>query len=90
MSDISRPSSPADMPEYEKLFENLPVEIHVGQHPRHPETVIGYAYAFKNKDDGTVSITMELHEEGAKKLLDLNEMFKLFSIGFAGVKRRPQ
>lgn len=71
-----------------RLFENLPVEIHVGQHPHQPESIIGFAHGHQTAD-GEAHIHITLHGEGGKKLGDLTEAFKLMSLGFAGVRRRP-
>lgn len=71
-----------------RIFEGLPMELMVGQHPRTPESIIGFAHGYID-DDGGAHIHIDIDPEASKKLIDLEEMFKLTAIGFAGVRRRP-
>lgn len=73
----------------EKVFENLAVTIHVGW-PQRDNTIIGWANAWRNKEDGTSTIVIGLDEEPTRMLGDLAEVFQLYSLGFAGRKYQPE
>lgn len=95
MSDISEPMRPEDVPNIEKLFERLPITVNVGfpqllGGPGLDATVIGWSNAWRNLDDGSTTVVMTLDPEASKMLKDLTEVFKLYSMGFAGIKSRPQ
>jgi hypothetical protein len=81
--------------EVERIFAGLPITVNVGfpgqfGGPGLDTTIIGNAFGFRNKDDGTSTIILTLDPEGTKMLGDLTKVFELKALGFAGIKRRPQ
>jgi hypothetical protein len=80
--------------EVERIFAGLPITVNVGfpgqfGGPGLDTTVIGNAFGFRNKDDGTTTIILTLDPEASKMLGDLTEVFDLKALGFAGLKRKP-
>jgi hypothetical protein len=83
----SQPYTPDNI---EKVFEHLPITIHVGDHIRGPKTIIGWSNAWRDRDTGETTIMMTLDEEASEKLGNLTELFRLYAIGFAGFARSPE
>jgi hypothetical protein len=77
-----------DVPEIEKLFENLAVHVHLGNYQL-DQAIIGWAHGWRNKEDGTSTLVINLDEEASEKLGDLTEIFKLYAIGFVGREHLP-
>lgn len=92
MVDIPHPDDlqNEDVPNIEKVFERLPISLHLGDPVRGPNTIIGWSNAFRDKDTGETTIVMTIDGEASEKLGDLVEVFKLYAIGFAGVARREE
>lgn len=68
----------------EKIFENLPVRLNLGD----PEPIVGWAHAHKT-DEGEAHIHITLHKDETRIFDNLVEIFDLVALGFASVKRRP-
>lgn len=66
-----------------KFIERLPVELNLGQ----PEHIVGWSSAYIDPDTGKITIEIELDEAASEKLKNLEEVFKLKAIGFAGIKK---
>lgn len=66
----------------EKLFENLPVLLNLGE----PEALVGRADAERD-EDGETHIHIRLSKEASERLGDLTEVFDLKGIGFAGIPK---
>lgn len=77
-----------EAPDIEKVFENLAVTLHL-DYRTNPSTIIGWANAFQNKDDGTTTIVLSLDAEASQKLKNLTELFELYALGFTGIARKP-
>jgi len=81
--------------EVERIFSNLPITLNLGfpqalGGPGQDTTVIGWAHAYRTKDDGQTTIVMNLDPDASEMLKNLVEVFELKAIGFAGMKRSPQ
>jgi hypothetical protein len=72
-----------DPPIIEKVFENLPIQVDLGDRG---EGILGWANAFQ-KSDGTTTIILSLDAEASKRLGDMTELFKWYALGFAGIAR---
>jgi len=83
------------MLDIERVFSNLPVTLNVGfpqmlGGPGSDTTIIGNAFAYRTKDDGTTTIIITLDPEASEQLKKLDEVFELKALGFAGMKRKPE
>ena len=74
------------MVDEEKVIENLPMLLNLGE----PDSIIGRASAFRHPDTNATRIEIHLSPMASDKLKDLQEVFDLKAIGFAGVARRPR
>lgn len=70
----------------ELIFENLPMQVNLSM-PADPRDAIGSATATRN-EDGSSTIEIKLDADATRRLTDLQSVFELWSIGFAGIKRR--
>lgn len=69
------------------VAKSLPVQVNLSMQ-RDPLNCIGFAdIAIGN--DGKAHIEIVLDEEATQRLGDLVELFDLYSIGFAAMKKRP-
>lgn len=90
-----KPEGLEGMLDIERIFSSLPVTLNLGfpqalGGPGADTTVIGWAHAYRTKDDGQTTIVMTLDPEASEMLKSLVEVFELKAIGFAGMKRSPQ
>lgn len=85
--EVHIPETPTDDLKTNVLFENLPMQVNLSM-PGDPRDTIGRATAIR-KEDGSSTIEIKLDAEATKRLTDLQSVFELWSIGFAGIKRRP-
>jgi hypothetical protein len=72
----------------ELIFERLPLQLNLG--PMSTQDCMGWAKGYKEIESGNTIIEIVLNEDAAKGLQDLVEVFQLYAIGFAGIKRKPQ
>ena len=72
--------------EIERIFSALPVTLNLGD----DKTIIGRAYAYKTKDDDYTTIILTIDPDGTKLLQNLSEVFELYALGFAGIKKEPK
>lgn len=82
------------MLDIERIFAGLPVMLNLGfpralGGPGEDTTIIGSAFAYRTKDDGTTTIILTIEPEAGELLKNLEAVFELKAIGFAGIKRRP-
>ncbi len=80
--------------EVERIFANLPITLNLGfprvlGGPGEDTTVIGWAHAYRTKDDDRTTIVMNLDPDASELLKNLVEVFELKALGFAGLKRKP-
>ena len=81
--------------EIERIFANLPVTLNVGfpqtlGGPGSDTTIIGRAFAYRNKDDGCTTIIITLDPDPSEMFKNLEEVFELKTLGFAGMKKKPE
>lgn len=78
-----------DIQNIEKVFSNLPITLHF-DYRQNPNTIIGWANAYQSLGDGTTTIVMSLDAEASEKLKSLCELFRLYSLAFTGIARKPE
>lgn len=70
----------------EKFLEGLPMLLNLGA----PESVIGFASAYRDTDTRQVRIEIDLIDQRAIEAMDhLDEILELKAIGFAGIMKKP-
>lgn len=78
-------STEADEEQFEKLFDNLPMHLNLGDFD--VRSHIGWAEAVRDVHTGEVRLAIRLSGEASEKLGDLTKVFDLKAIGFAGYKK---
>ena len=71
------------------IFEHLPMLLNLGDFGS-VESVVGFASASKDQETGKIAITIDLDEEISKQLTNLQSIFDLKAIGFAGIAKNPR
>lgn len=84
MADISEDVPDLAPVDIEKLFSGVPVTLQFRN-----DAIVGWASAHRNKDSGDATILISLQGDGAEQLGDLVKFMEIYSLGFAGVPRRP-
>lgn len=70
----------------EKFIERLPMLLNLGE----VAPVIGWATAYRDTETMAIRLEISLSEEASLQLMDLEEVFDLKAIGFAGIMKRPE
>lgn len=70
------------------VAQHLPVQLNLSMQ-RDPLNCIGFA-DIAIGSDGRAHIEIILDEEATKRLGDLTELFELYGLGFAALRKRPE
>jgi hypothetical protein len=72
----------------ELIFENLPLQLNLG--PMSVRDTMGWAKGYKDLETRKTIIEITLNDEAVQALGDLTEVYELYALGFAGIRRdRP-
>jgi hypothetical protein len=73
----------------EVLVDRLPMRVNLGM-IENWRSHIGWAKIKRDPETGRNKIVIEIDEESNEKLGNMVNMFKLYAIGFAGIKLQPE